>query len=108
MLRLVAIGFVLIAGASQAAPPASGGSTAQDATERQLRDTRAQVQEQRAQAGRLKGRVTELERRSAAQRAQQAQRDREIAELQRKLGASESHARPAAAATPTPHSPAGH
>jgi TolA-binding protein len=61
--------LVLIAGLSHAAPPAAGSSSASssDSIVRQLRDTRVQVQTQRAQTAQLKSRVSELEQRSAAE-----------------------------------------
>ena len=103
MLRFIALAIVAVAGAVQAAPPASGGSSGVTKTiERQLHDTRAQVETQHAHASQLKSRVSELEQRSAAQKAQQAQRDREIAELQRKLAALNAHS------APVPAHSAGH
>ncbi len=88
-----------------AAPPVPASSAAPRADEHSLRDTQRQLQEQRAQSAQLKSRVDELERRSAAAREQQAQRDREIAELQRKLDAVQGHGASAPAAA---RSGAGH
>ena len=88
MMRLIAIAMVLVAGASRAAPPASAGSAAApNAVERQLHETSAQVAQQRAQTAQLKSRVSELQQRNSALQVQQTERDREIAELQRKLEA---------------------
>ena len=88
MMRLIAIAMVLVAGASQAAPPASAGSApAPSAVQRQLHDTSAQIAKERAQNTQLKSRVSELEQRSTAQQAQQTQRDREIVELRRQVEA---------------------
>lgn len=69
--------------AAQAGAPASRSGTLQ----RQLQRTQAELKQQRAQADQLRMRVGALEQRSAANRAQLEQRDREIAELRRKLDA---------------------
>lgn len=61
-----------------------------------LQQRMAIIANQHAQTEQLKARVTELEKQSAANRAAQAQRDRQIAELQRQLDvlqASQGHAR---------------
>jgi len=78
-LLLPVAGIVAQAGSK----PAPASSTLQ----RQLHHTRAELQRQRAQTDQLRMRVTDLEQRSAANRAQLEQRDREIAELKQKLAA---------------------
>lgn len=97
MFRYIVFTAVLIFGASEAAPPASGSSAGTMAIESQLHQVRAQLQAQHAHTAQLKSRVSELEQRSSAQQAQQAQRDREIAELQRKLASSNPRTTPAPA-----------
>src|SRR5690348_94195 len=64
------------------APPASSGTL-----QKQLQHTRAELQSQRSQTDQLRVRVKDLEKSSAANRAALDQRDREIAELKRKLAA---------------------
>jgi len=63
------------------------GASAPHAIGHKLEQTQAELQHQRIQSKQLRARVDDLERRSAANRAQQQQRDREIADLQRKLQA---------------------
>jgi septal ring factor EnvC (AmiA/AmiB activator) len=69
--------------AQNGAAPASGSS----ALQRQLRHAQAELNDQRAETGQLRARVKDLEKDSAANRAALDQRDREIAELKRKLAA---------------------
>ncbi len=98
MFRFLAFAIIVVAGAVRAGPPASGGSSGETkAIERQLHDTRAQVEAQHVHTSQLKSRMSELEQRSAAQREQQALRDREIAELQHKLAALNARTAPAPA-----------
>lgn len=79
--------------AQAGAPAASSG-----ALQKQLRHTRADLQNQRAQTDQLRTRVGDLEKSSAANRAALDQRDREIAELKRKLAALSA----AASSAPAP------
>ncbi|MER3547376.1 MAG: hypothetical protein C4338_07135 [Rhodanobacteraceae bacterium] len=59
-----------------------------------LQQRMAVIANQQAQLKQLKRRVNTLEKQAAAERAQQAQRDREIDELQRKLDALQTRAGP--------------
>lgn len=68
--------------------PAPGAAVRTPHTiQHQLKQTQAELQRQRARSQQLRTHADELERRSAENRAQQQQRDREIADLQRKLHA---------------------
>lgn len=66
---------------------AASAQNASRTTAGQLQDTDAALQHQRAQSGKLRSRVSELEKQSAANRDALMLRDREIAALQRKLDA---------------------
>lgn len=72
----------LLLPAGFAAPAAGSG-----ALQKQLQQTRAELQGKRVQTDQLRARVADLEKNSAADRAALEQRDREIAELKRKLAA---------------------
>src|SRR6185437_344764 len=65
--------------------PASAPGASPQAIQRRLQRTQAELQ--RAQTEQLKARVTGLEQRSADNRTELERRDREIAQLQRKLQA---------------------
>jgi len=67
--------------------PASAPGASPQAIQRRLQRTQAELQHQRAQTEQLKARVTGLEQRSADNRTELERRDREIAQLQRKLQA---------------------
>lgn len=66
---------------------AAPAQNASRTTAGQLHDTGAALQQQRAQSEKLRSRVSELEKQSAANRDALMLRDREIAALQRKLDA---------------------
>jgi septal ring factor EnvC (AmiA/AmiB activator) len=84
MLLLPAAGWAMQAGS----PPAPSSSTLQH----QLRRAQVELQHQRAQTDQLRTRVNKLEQSSAVNRARLEERDRKIAELQRKLATlSASH-----------------
>ncbi|MEO6968973.1 MAG: hypothetical protein ABI132_11060 [Rhodanobacteraceae bacterium] len=83
------------------ASPATGtDAPSTSKTARQLHDADTALQRQHAQSAQWHARVTELEKQSAAERAAQTQRDRQIAELQRQLKASQA-GKARARATPT-------
>ena len=71
--------------AGMAAQAGSKPAPASSTLQRQLHHTRAELQHQRAQTDQLRKRVNDLEQRSAANRTQLEQRDREIESLRRKL-----------------------
>lgn len=110
MLRIIILMLgASLAGMVAATPPASGTSSgASPEISRQLSEARAQVDVQRAQTAQLKGKLAALEQTGAAQKAQQTQRDREIAELQRRLAALQATSGKDVSASPASTNSAGH
>ncbi|HWG10607.1 MAG TPA: hypothetical protein VN693_03805 [Rhodanobacteraceae bacterium] len=110
MLRIMVLMLgASLAGMVVATPPAGGTSSgASPEISRQLSEARAQVDAQHAQTAQLKDKVAALEQTGATQQAQQTQRDREIAELQRKLAALQAASGKAISAAPASAHSAGH
>lgn len=90
---------LLLSVAACAAQAGSVPASASTSLERQLQHARSELQRQRAQTDQLRTRVDDLEQHSAAYQAQLEQRDREIADLQRKLDALSPSTRPAPASS---------
>jgi len=95
----IALGLALLPALALAAESGNSPASGSSITQRQLRHTEVELRRQRDQTDQLRTRVNDLERRSAANRAQLEQRDNTIAELQRKLDAlsTRSGAAPASA-----------
>lgn len=96
---LIACCMCLPMAAVCAQPTVSSG--AHRGVQGQWQKTQAQLQRQRAQSAKLKARVGELENRSKQAHGQLDRRDREIAELQRKLEAEQAGKAAAATAAAT-------
>lgn len=88
---------LLLPAAGFAAQAGGVAASASGPLHKQLQHTQAELQHQRAQTNQLRARVEDLEKNSAANRAALEQRDREIAELRRKLAAMSA---PAGSAPP--------